>query len=255
MHEVVMKKTLASKLCLSALLALGLCACSTVGPVDIDEEEAADNTSNSSTVKPGSSANPADQSSTSTSSSSAGDSPASSSVSATAEDAKTTEISENPFDSISVARPAEFKTPSLSAVIFWWDTTKVEYEFEAVIDDGFSTYATMESNGIDSLVYEFKWNDEAPEKWERVKISKYSEGNLNSVNFDTEAKKTYNDIKELCLSYASARIIWWGSRDSTGKKDSLYTEWSKPVGPLYTLTTGYQARTTWAKSFTKSPCI
>jgi hypothetical protein len=100
----------------------------------------------------------------------------------------------------------------------------------------------MEANNIDSLVYQFKWNDEDPKDWQTVRISKLDKSsNSKSVPFTTHAKKIMKDVKELCKSYAAARIIW---TDTDG--EIVSTEWSDPVGPLYTLTMDNDARTTFA---------
>lgn len=130
-----------------------------------------------------------------------------------------------------------------------------EYEFKVVVDGNFSTYAIMESETIDSLVYEFKWNDEDPKVWIRKRIS-VNQDSTNSVSFVTHAEKTLNGLRELCVSYASARIIWFGSHTGSAKTvihDTTITEWSNPVGPLYTLTKSNDDRTTFAMGL-GNPC-
>jgi len=171
--------------------------------------------------------------------------------------AKVTDIQESPFDSIVIERPVVFEAPSISAVIFQWDTTVAQYEFKVVVDGNYSTYAIMESQNMDSLVYQFKWNDEDPSAWTQIKIS-LKQDTTNSVNYITHAERIIDGVKNLCVSYASARLIWWGTHtDSQGKDihDTIFTEWANPVGPLYTFTESNDARTTYATGlYGTDPC-
>ena len=232
-----MKKVVLWKMGLTSVFFLGLCACSqTVGPSSSSDDDPIEETSSNyssagDSVKGNSSSSTTDKSSSSKC------------------NVKADEIcfNEEDPDPIDIERATIFEVPSVSAVIFQWDTTKAVYEFKIVVDGNYSTYAMMEASNIDSLVYEFKWNDEDPGKWTRRTISKKQAG-TNSVSYVLHAERTLDGLKELCVSYASARIIW---RDQDGLE--YFTEWSNPVGPLYTLTKSNDDRTTFAMGL-ENPC-
>ncbi|WP_407449272.1 hypothetical protein [Fibrobacter sp.] len=231
-----------------AVFILGACACSqSVGPASSLQDDQDGEVSTNYSSADGDTPSQTQRSS----SSSLSEPPASSSSAEikfdTQDSAKVAEIKESPFDSVTIDRPVVFKAPSVSAVIFHWDTTSSAYQFRVVVDGNYSTYAIMESETLDSLVYEFKWNDDDPKEWKRVGIS-VSQGNTNSVNYVNYAEKDIDGKKNLCVSYASARIVWI---DKDGQ--SIFTEWSEPVGPLYTLTISTEARTTFAP-YSGNPC-
>ena len=147
---------------------------------------------------------------------------------------------------VQIDRPTIFEAPSVSAVIFMWDTTDTDnIEFSLVVDGNYLTHAIIEADNMDSLVYEFRWNDEDSTHWDRIKIS-----NSKPIKYINDSQRTFT-LKELCHSYASARIIWTDKKDKT----QFRTEWSDPVGPLYTLTVNTDARTKFAYPFEgKNPC-
>lgn len=146
---------------------------------------------------------------------------------------------------IEIERTTIFEKPSVSAVIFRWDTTQNVYDFDLVVDGNYLTYAMVEAANVESLVYEFRWNNEDSTKWDRIEVS-----NTPPVQYINESTRTFS-LKELCRSYASARIIWTDKNDNK----QFRTEWSDPVGPLYTLTQDTDDRTEFAKGLAGvNPC-
>ena len=85
----------------------------------------------------------------------------------------------------------------------------------------------------DSVIYEFRWNDEQPREWHRIKISDYQPiAGKNPPKQPEVITDTLINLNkyDMCHSYGSVRVIWYF-------EDQVeVSEWSDPVGPLYTLT-------------------
>ena len=119
----------------------------------------------------------------------------------------------------------QFETPVTTAIIC--EKNKGEYEFELVVHGNPLTHAIIESEMTESLVYEFRWNDEDSTHWDRVNVS-----NSPKTKISYDALRTFDSLYRLCLSYASVRAIWTYKKGNTQKQ--IHTEWSDPIGPLYT---------------------
>ena len=207
-----MKKSTFWKLGISAALVVGLNACSTTSD---DDDEVTILRAPSSSYDIDTTAT-AKKDSTKTSSKKDTDKSDSTSTSDSDTDSTSTDSSN--------VKSSLYDAPIVSAIIFKPVSTKDEYEFELVVHGNYPTNDIIDE--ADKIVYEFRWNDEKPEQWDRVKISNSS----SKVKFVTDTTRIFTSKASMCHSYASARIIWYTGKDST------VTEWSAPVGPLYTLT-------------------
>lgn len=122
-------------------------------------------------------------------------------------------------------------TPVVSAIIFQNNAAKEEYEFELVVHGNYIKHTAVMA--ADSVIYEFRWNDEQPREWHRIKISDYQPiaGKNPPKQPDVVTDTLINLNKyDMCHSYGSVRVIWYF-------EDQVeVSEWSDPVGPLYTLT-------------------
>jgi hypothetical protein len=122
-------------------------------------------------------------------------------------------------------------TPVVSAIIFQNNAAKEEYEFELVVHGNYIKHTAVMA--ADSVIYEFRWNDEQPREWHRIKISDYQPiaGKNPPKQPDVVTDTLINLNKyDMCHSYGSVRVIWYF-------EDQVeVSEWSDPVGPLDTLT-------------------
>ena len=122
-------------------------------------------------------------------------------------------------------------TPVVSAIIFQNNAAKEEYEFELVVHGNYIKHTAVMA--ADSVVYEFRWNDETPREWHRIRISDYQpaagKNPPKQPEVVTDTLILLNKY-DMCHSYGSVRVIWY-FEDQVEVSD-----WSDPVGPLYTLT-------------------
>lgn len=122
-------------------------------------------------------------------------------------------------------------TPVVSAIIFQNNAAKEEYEFELVVHGNYIKHTAVMA--ADSVIYEFRWNDEQPREWHRIKISDYQPiAGKNPPKQPEVITDTLINLNkyDMCHSYGSVRVIWYF-------EDQVeVSEWSDPVGPLYTLT-------------------
>jgi hypothetical protein len=118
-------------------------------------------------------------------------------------------------------------TPVVSAIIFQNNAAKEEYEFELVVHGNYIKHTAVMA--ADSVIYEFRWNDEQPREWHRIKISDYQPiaGKNPPKQPDVVTDTLINLNKyDMCHSYGSVRVIWYF-------EDQVeVSEWSDPVGPL-----------------------
>lgn len=207
-----MKKSTFWKLGLTAALLFGLSACS------------ADVSSSDSNYDDWDQTTSSKYSSSSTKGSS-------SSIKGSSSSTQINSSDDNNQSSESSQKNSEFEAPIVSAIIFQQDTTAEEYEFELVVHGNYPTHDKIVS--ADSMFYEFRWNDESPKDWRRIKISDYEPQVDKSApkipDFVTDTLNLFSK-NEMCHSYASVRIICY-----QGDQVEV-SEWSDPVGPLYTLT-------------------
>ena len=206
-----MKKSTFWKLGLTAALLFGLSACSAdVSSSDSNYDDWDQTTSSkysSSSTKGSSSSIKGSSSSTQTSS------------------------SDDNNQDVGSSSSTVFEAPIVSAIIFQQDEEIEEYEFELVVHGNYPTHDRVIS--ADSMFYEFRWNDETPRDWHRIKISDYQpqvdKSAPKNPDFVTDTLNLFSK-NEMCHSYASVRMIWY-----QGDQVEV-SEWSDPVGPLYTLT-------------------
>ena len=126
-----------------------------------------------------------------------------------------------------------FKAPTAKARVYYYfdETAKSKgtyphiFYFQAVVEEGFPNHSIVYYKNTANLEYQFRWNGETENEWEKVAITDAT-GNKQNEYSTTAIRK---DIRgDLCYTYAQVRIIW---TVEDGVKDT--TDWSVPVGPLY----------------------
>lgn len=145
--------------------------------------------------------------------------------------ATTSETSNDSTENSLAECTASAPTPIVSAVIFQPDSTENKYEFLLVVHGNYPKHCAMTS--FDSVVYEFRFNEENPREWKRVAVSDYepkaSKNSPKTPDYITQTYVLQNEY-DMCHSYGSVRTIWYSGKEVES------SDWSDPVGPLYTLT-------------------
>ena len=219
------------KLCIIAALTLGLSACSsTVSSADDSTQKKTSNNSSSIFDDEEEDSTTVEDNSSKKTNSDSDDEDTEKTSKKTSNDDSDNEDSDS-TDSDQGIYSSNAPTPVVSAIIFQNNAAKEEYEFELVVHGNYIKHTAVMA--ADSVIYEFRWNDEQPRDWHRIKISDYQPiaGKNPPKQPDVVTDTLINLNKyDMCHSYGSVRVIWYF-------EDQVeVSEWSNPVGPLYTLT-------------------
>lgn len=131
----------------------------------------------------------------------------------------TTYSSELPFKTPLIRVRIEFTPESMSL------PATGSVDFMMVINGNYPNHSMLYSEYTDQFEYQFRWNGEDEAEWKTVSIKK------DGV-YETTKSKHFDNVKDFCNSYASARTIWTQVDLGDGKTKD-FTEWSEPYGPLY----------------------
>lgn len=127
--------------------------------------------------------------------------------------------SEVPFKTPLIRVRIEFTPESMSL------PAQGSVDFMMVINGNYPNHSMLYSEYTEQFEYQFRWNGEDEAEWKTVSIKK------DGV-YETTKSKHFDNVKDFCNSYASARTIWTQVNLGDGKTKD-FTEWSEPYGPLY----------------------